>query len=75
MGKESLKIFGAAMILGASSVGITDNYQMPQAELDGYITQSVEVQSPQDFRRVGKTKGVPGNRIIWPKAVIKIRNK
>lgn len=74
MGKESLKIFSAAMILGASSVGITDSPQAPHAELDSYINQSVEVQFLQDLKG-RKTKGIPSNRIVWQKGVIKIRNR
>lgn len=76
MGKESLKIFGAAIILGASSVGITDSPQAPQADLVGFMGAPHELQANKEVPRSSAEKDHEGNRITWKgKKRIKIRKR
>ena len=70
---DRLRMATVGLILGVASVGIADSVQAPRAELDGFMSQSVEIQSPQELRRTSKAKDFEGNRIPWKKEVIKIQ--
>lgn len=74
MRKESLKMLGAAIILGASSVGV--NPQVPQADLVGIMRDPHELQANKEVPRSSAEKDHEGNRITWKgKKHIKIRKR
>ena len=69
MSKESFRNLGAAIMLSVSSVGITDNPQVPQADLVGVMNPPHELQANKEV------PSHPGNRVPVKKAVIQLRRR